>query len=164
MATGRIIAVALLSAMLVGSSAMAYNDDEHTRWEDIPKLTYEHVLHSEDNFQEFLDLMMTASDARHAYKLARDKFGPFPLRFSGSNFAIAIISLRDWYLSVSCMYPMIRIEHSIHKAEKGSLLDSWAYRGPAMEWMFVYPRTAIVMYSNIFGNPVCVEKMTFPHL
>jgi hypothetical protein len=141
------IAAAVMTAGLaLCSAAAAMNDNQHTPPNEIPPYKEGDVIHTEAQFEKFLDLMLTATGPRHAFEIAKDKFGRFPLRFEGENFRIMIVSFRHHFLHVrsDCSpFPMIKAEYVT--------FDATTDKPITVGWIFVYPKTGPIVKDDING-------------
>lgn len=119
---------ALLIASLTVSQAY---DDAFTPLELIPRYRGGDPIHSEVEFEEFLDLMLTASGPQDAYDRSAEKFGRFPLRFGHAGFNVIIVSLRYHVLHpfAGCAFLITKAEY-ISPTSKPRGNRGWIYIFP----------------------------------
>src|ERR1043166_4234661 len=120
----RIILVGVAAAIFAYSPAASPHDNRFTPPNEIPPYK-EGDVHTEAEFREFLDLMLTATEPRHAFEIAQPKLGRLPLRFEGDHLRIMIVSFRHHVIHPhnDCAFPMIKAEYIRFEPKTGMPTD-----------------------------------------
>ena len=149
------IAAALITiASLTRSSA--YND-EFTPLDLIPKYRTGDRVYSDSEFEEFLDLMLTAGGPQEAYDISAERFGRFPLRFGRtSEYQVLIISFRFnvLHLSAGCALSITKAEY-ISPTSKPRGSRGWIYiypGGPIAKDVVMPDGTAAISAKEMFAR------------
>lgn len=140
------ILIGIAAAVFAYDSAASPDDNRFTPPSEIPPYKAGDVIHTEGEFREFLDLMLTATGPRHAFEIAQAKFGGFPLRFGGDHFRIMIVSFRHHVIHPhnDCTFPMIKAEYVRFDPKAGTPTE--------INWMMIYPRTGPILAGDIHAR------------